>query len=315
MNGNVAQQTANAALPEGADPSRRVLVAEDSAVYRMLIESALSGSYEILCVKTGEDAWRSLQEPGGPRLLILDWMLPDMEGIELCARLRRSTTGEYFYVVLLTARKAEADLLTAMDAGADDFVSKPFSAAELLARVKAGSRILHLHQQLLKAATCDALTGIPNRAATFSVLANEIDRSRRESRPLALMLADVDMFKSINDTFGHLAGDDVLREIAARLTRTLRTYDTIGRYGGEEFLIVLPGISPESALRRAQNVCEAIGGKPVSSSAAQVSVTLSLGLAVMSPNEPCSVEEIIRRADAALYRAKALGRNRVELSE
>lgn len=301
--------------PEVARPVRsrpRVLIAEDSAVYRLLIQSALNSSYEVFFAFDGAAAWEALQEADAPKLLVLDWILPGVDGVELCGKIRSLLSDRYCYIVLLTARDSEEDLLTAMDAGADDFVKKPFSAAELLARLKAGSRILELHEQLIAAATYDFLTGVRNRAAIFSVFEAELVRCHREERPLGVILADIDKFKAVNDTAGHLAGDAVLRAVAKQIAGCVRTYDAVGRYGGEEFLIALPGSPAEALHARAEQIRERIASTPIETEAGPINVTVSLGATVARPGAVARVEDLLRVADSALYRAKSLGRNRVE---
>jgi len=293
----------------------RVLVAEDSAVYRKLIESALTSSYELSFVHDGEKAWQALQQPDAPKLLVLDWMLPGMDGVELCEKIRSLQSDRYRYIVLLTARDSHQDLLTAMAAGADDFVKKPFSAAELLARLKAGTRILELHEQLIAAATYDSLTRVRNRAAIFATLESEIDRCHREARPLGVLLADIDKFKNVNDSVGHLGGDKVLRAVAAQIAQCVRSYDAVGRYGGEEFLIGLPGAGVEVLRIRAEEIRARIAATPVETESGPITVTVSLGATVAEPGTRPALKDLLRVADAALYRAKSLGRNRVEFGE
>jgi two-component system, cell cycle response regulator len=293
----------------------RVLVAEDSAVYRALINSALGGVYDLSFVDDGDKAWQILQQPDAPKLVVLDWILPGLDGVDLCTRVRHQLSDHYSYLVLLTARDSEQDLLTAMEAGADDFVKKPFSAAELRARLKAGSRIIDLHDQLVAAATYDSLTRIRNRASIFALLDCELERCRREKRPLSLILADVDNFKSVNDTAGHLAGDQVLQAVATRITQSVRTYDGVGRYGGEEFLIGLPGSDLEIATARAEEIRIRINATPIHTDTADIQVSVSLGVTVVSPEHQCNLEDVLRRADEALYRAKTKGRNRVECTK
>jgi diguanylate cyclase (GGDEF)-like protein len=290
----------------------RVLIAEDSAVYRSLIQSALCDTYDLCFVGDGNSAWNLLQQPDAPRIVVLDWILPGMDGVEICTKLRSQLSEHYFYLLLLTARDSEQDLLTAMDAGADDFVKKPFSAAELRARLKAGARIIDLHEQLLATATYDGLTGIRNRTAIFNWLETELERCRRERKPLGLLLADIDHFKLINDSAGHLAGDQVLRVVATRITNSVRPYDAVGRFGGEEFLVGMPGSNLNVAQGRAEQIRAAICATPIPTDQTAVLVSVSLGVTVAPPDVSSRIEDLLRSADDALYRAKSLGRNRVE---
>jgi len=304
-----------ASRPEGVHGLPRVLVAEDSVIYRSLIESALHGEYELVFMADGESAWQALQHPDSPRILVLDWMLPGLDGVDVCRKIRGSLSDRYIYAVLLTARDSENDLLEAMEAGADDFVRKPFSAAELRARLKAGARIVDLNDQLVAAASHDFLTGIRNRGSIFALLHNEIERCRREKRPLGLILADIDKFKNVNDSAGHLAGDEVLREVATRISECVRGYDLVGRFGGEEFLVGLPGSGAEVIRVRAEEIRARVEATPVSTKAGEVNITVSLGVTVTQPDHSHSLEDLLRIADEALYRAKTTGRNRAEFTE
>jgi diguanylate cyclase (GGDEF)-like protein len=301
----------------------RILIAEDDAISRRLLETILGKwGYEVVVALDGEQAWQVLQTENSPRLVILDWMMPGMDGIELCRRVRERLSVPYVYVLLLTARSQREDLLQGMEAGADDYVTKPFDANELKVRLRAGRRILDLQEQLMAAqeqlrdqASRDPLTGIWNRTAVFEVLRREVARSERESSPLAVAMADLDHFKNLNDTYGHMAGDAVLREATRRMSTCIRSYDAIGRYGGEEFLVVLPGCDEQSAAGRAERLRGAIVNKPFDTSEGRITVTCSLGVASTSNGANGDVESLLRAADAALYRAKANGRNRVEKTE
>lgn len=227
----------------------QVLIVDDSAVYRKLIGDHLrSWGFGVTLAETGAEAWRVLEQPEAPKLVLLDWVLPDVEGIDLCRRVRtRDLPGPYIYIILLTSKEGRQNMLDALEAGADDYVRKPFDEAELKAQLLVGKRILDLQEELVvaresmrEAATRDSLTGLWNRGEIFSMLERELERARRERKPLSVILADIDHFKKVNDSGGHLFGDKALREIAHRLQSRLRPYDGVGRYGGEEFLLVLP---------------------------------------------------------------------------
>lgn len=298
----------------------RILVAEDEPVSRRLLEASLSKwGYEVVTASDGVETWRALQEDNAPRLAILDWMMPGGDGIETCQRLRKRTAEPYVYVLLLTAKGQKQDLLEGLEAGADDYLTKPFDSLELKARLRAGTRILDLQEQLIAAreqmrvqATHDALTGIWNRAAILETLQRELARSERQKLPVAIIMVDIDHFKQINDSHGHLAGDAVLREAARRLRSSIRPYDSIGRYGGEEFLIIVPGTNPQGAFSQAERLRVSMSREPITFSDGHVNVTISLGVTVNSGGE--KGEELIHAADAALYRAKSRGRNRTEHS-
>jgi len=301
----------------------QVLVIDDSAVYRKLIDDHLqSWGFGVTLAETGAQAWRILEQPDAPKLVLLDWV-PDLEGTELCQRIRTAgATGNYIYVILLTGKQGRENMLDAMRAGADDYLVKPFDAPELKARLLVGKRILNLQEELVSAresmrhaATHDSLTGLLNRGEIFAMLERELERSRRERNLLSIILADIDHFKKVNDTCGHLFGDGVLQEVSRRLHSRLRPYDGVGRYGGEEFLLVLPSCNLEGALARAVELRDAIASAPVVVGTVEWSITASLGVAVSNGTGAKELEQLLSRADAALYRAKENGRNRVEYQE
>ena len=299
----------------------KILLAEDSKVYRALIQDLLRDwGFDLTIAENGEQAWEILRQPDGPRLALLDWMLPGIDGLELCQRIRAMpTSGSYIYTVLLTARDKKADLIAALEAGADDYLAKPFDHPELRLRLMAGKRLLELHEELVAAreslrlaATRDSLTDLLNRAESLAFLDRELFRCRRNKSPVAVLLIDVDHFKAVNDSVGHLAGDAVLREVAKRLTLSLRPYDCAGRYGGEEFLLILPGCDLESAIRRGEEIRNLISGTPVITSAGKRFITISLGVTAAEASTAKDRTVILGVADQALYRAKNNGRNRTE---
>jgi len=299
----------------------QVLLVEDSAVYRQLIGGHLKNwGFEVVMAETGAEASQILEQPQAPKLVLLDWVLPDIEGIDLCQRIRSAgSSGHYVYIMLLTGKDARQDMLDALQAGADDYLKKPFDESELKARLLVGKRILDLQDELVaareamrEAATRDSLTGLLNRAEIFSMLERELERSRREHKPLSIILADIDHFKKVNDSEGHLFGDETLREIARRLQSRLRPYDGVGRYGGEEFLLVLPSCDREAAIERANELREVIAATRVESGGVQKAITMSLGVAISECIGVGEVKSLLSRADTALYSAKDKGRNRVE---
>ena len=303
------------ALPSPAAPMR-VLAAEENPVFQSMLKTMLTKwGYQAVVARSGTEAWRILESEDAPRLAVLDWMMPGMDGVEICRGVRRANREPYIYILLLTARTDSQDLIEGMDAGADDYLTKPFNAHELRVRLHAGRRILDLQQELLKArealreqATHDGLTGLLNRNSILETLDDELSRAARTGHPVSVLMADLDRFKSINDCHGHLAGDAVLREAACRLKSAARRYDSVGRYGGEEFLIVLPGCDASDAAVQAERMRDAICATPFLTGSQPVLVTASLGVACSSH---CAPGGLVREADDTLYLAKAKGRNQV----
>jgi two-component system, cell cycle response regulator len=298
----------------------KILIAEDDPVSRRVLEVFLKKwGYTAIPVANGPDALALLEADDAPRLAILDWMMPGMEGTEVCRRVRQQTGRPYIYLLLLTARGQKQSLLEGLQSGADEYLSKPFDAEELRARLRAGERIINMQDELIKArdalheqATHDALTGLLNRGASIEVLMRELARGIREHRPVGIMIADLDHFKRINDSYGHVAGDAALREVAQRMKNCLRPYDSVGRYGGEEFLILVPSADEENVFGLAERIRRAIEATPVKTPAGEFPVTASFGVTSADSSGRDDITMLLRLADAALYRAKSLGRNCVE---
>lgn len=297
----------------------RILVAEDEPTQLLLLRRLLTKwGHDVVVARDGEEAWFALTGDSPPNLAILDWIMPAMDGLRICQELRKLPGKEYIYILILTARDHKKDLVEALEAGADDYLTKPFDSQELKARLHAGKRILDLHEQLLQAnrnlqfqASHDALTGLLNRGAILQALFNEFARSRRERKPVGIILADVDHFKSINDIYGHTAGDVVLRHVGQTTCSVVRTYDSVGRYGGEEFLIVVPGCDAAAARKKAEEIRVTVSGEAIQTTGTlAIAVTVSMG--VISVCAPTDYQEVVDAADVALYRAKREGRNRVE---
>ena len=296
----------------------KILAAEDNPVFQSMLRAILTKwGYEVIVAKDGNEALRVLEADNAPRLAILDWMMPGIDGVDVCRRVRAVGREPYIYILLLTARTDSEDLVEGIDSGADDYLTKPFHAPELQARLRAGQRILQLQEQLLAArealrqeATHDSLTGLLNRHAILGVLQIELERASRERLPLSILMADLDNFKQINDSHGHLSGDAVLREGAARMNSSIRRYDSLGRYGGEEFLFVLPGCTSEGGLAQAERLRLAFDSQPFRVGEQSLTVTCSVGVASRTAGLTVTTDELIRDADVALYAAKASGRNR-----
>jgi len=297
----------------------KILIAEDDAISRRLLERTLVRlGHEVIAVGDGSEAVQMLLAPDAPRLAILDWMMPGADGLAVCREVREKAES-YIYVILLSAKDRHEDMITGLDAGADDFLTKPLNAVELRARLHSGARVIDLQERLLAAqealrieATHDHLTGLVNRRMIMHHLTRELNRARHEGRSVVVALADLDHFKAVNDTHGHAAGDAVLFETASRMRAAVRAYDFVGRYGGEEFLLVLPGADAMTGQSIAERVRARVAEEPVHGGLTTplcVSVSVGVawtGTAGLEPNA------LVAAADAALYRAKANGRNRVE---
>jgi two-component system, cell cycle response regulator len=303
-------------------PKKRVLIAEDDPVSCHLLKSFLiKWEYDVQVVTDGMAALRILEGDDTPRLAVLDWMMPGMEGVQICQRIRERKNRPYVYVLLLTARNEKRDLLRGLELGADDYLTKPFDSEELRARLLVGERILNLQDDLIAAreelrfrATHDVLTDLFNRGTVMDALRNELSRQTREHRSFGVILVDIDHFKGVNDTYGHLCGDEVLQIVARRMKECVRPYDTVGRYGGEEFLVIASATDAAGTMALAERIRSTLESKPVVTQAGEVRVTASLGAAVSTDARTVDAQALLRLADKALYRAKELGRNRAELA-
>jgi two-component system cell cycle response regulator len=290
----------------------RVLIAQDDAATRMQLLRLLPKlGYEVLVAQDGADAWRLLQGEDSPSLAILDSLMAGLDGVQVCRNVRASPRSGV-YILILTESGQQQDLIAGMEAGADDYLTKPFDADELRVRLKAGERILELRQELRARATYDPLTGILNRRAILEILRRELAHVARNEMSVAVILADLDRFKQINDTHGHPVGDAVLCEAARRMAAPLRRHDVLGRYGGEEFLIVLRGCDTANALSIAERLRCSVATGDVITSAGAVAITVSLGVAIAEPGQAPDLDALMLAADEALYRAKDGGRNRAE---
>lgn len=296
----------------------KVLIADDSAPSRTLLKAALvRWGYDVIPVADGAAAWEVLASDDPPPMAILDWVMPKMTGPDVCRRVRETRREPYTYLLLLTSKHTKDEIVEGMDAGADDYVVKPWDEHELQVRLRAGKRIIDLQMDLLRAreelrerASKDLLTMLPNRAAIADVLEQEFSRCHRDRSTVGIILLDIDHFKKINDTHGHFAGDAVLRETALRLRSNMRTYDQVGRYGGEEFLIVLPSCEMDQAAMQAERIRGMLYDTPMIIDGAELRVTASFGVTVA--NGIAGTPDVyVRVADEALYKAKATGRNRV----
>ena len=297
-----------------------ILIADDDPVSRRLLEGTLVRmGHSVTAVADGAAAIKGLLAPDGPRLAILDWMMPGTDGLGVVHEVR-AKAQDYVYIILLTARDRREDMLMALDAEVDDFLTKPFEHMELRVRLRSGARVVGLQSRLLETqkllhhqATHDHLTGLGNRRMILEELASELARAGREHRALSIAIGDLDRFKEINDTLGHATGDVVLQAAAKRLQAVLRSYDAVGRLGGEEFLLLLPGCEQAEALEIAERARVAVEAEPVAGPSGPISMSISLGVACRKPGDTTEAVALVESADLALYRAKAGGRNRVSL--
>jgi two-component system cell cycle response regulator len=300
----------------------RILVASGPNSGRRLIVRCLEDwGFDFSVAEQGEAAWQSLEREDAPSLALLDWAIPGMSGLEVCERIRaRTQTDQYVYTIVLTARTGRMKLPEAMAAGADDCLLRPFDRSELKARLIVGKRIVRLQKELVMAretlrvaASQDSVTGQLSRAEIISFLRLHLARVRRGGTPLGIILADLDHFKKTNATFGHAVGDAVLQEAARRFRSGLQRHEEIGRYGGDEFLLVLPGCDLAHCASRADTIRTLIGVQPTLTSHGPVDSTASMGVTFADALTDISLEALLDAADAALDKAKQNGRNRVEI--
>lgn len=304
-----------------------VLIADDDVVTRTMLKTVLlRKGHRVVEMEDGQSAWEFLcathRSPGEEpiQFVISDWMMPGMDGPSLISRIRSADFPRYTYIVMLTARSAIEDTVTGLEAGADDYLTKPFDLNEFRARVAIGERILSLEMRLREAndkleemATHDSLTGLLNRRALYDCSSRELSRVQREQLPLSVIMIDLDHFKEINDRYGHLIGDQALLHAAGILQRSLREYDLLGRWGGEEFLMVLPGTDGPESLAVAERLRNEISRSPLHlADGRRISVRASFGVANLDLGTlENRFEALVDNADLALYQAKRQGRDRV----
>jgi len=297
----------------------KVLVADDSAIYRKLVEHALSDEpYGVLIAKNGRQAV-DLFAKYHPQLVITDWEMPDITGIELCERIRRDFPTSYTYLIILTGMTDTDKVVSGLAAGADDYLTKPFQARELQARLGVGRRMVDLHRQidaknrlLEELALTDALTGLPNRRAVEGWVTLQLEGASRHGFPLWVAMADVDRFKNVNDTYGHDAGDIVLKKFAEILKINTRRSNMCARFGGEEFVLVLTQVEKKGVEIAMERIRKQLESVVFTFEGRSLSVTASFGVSRFRGTAP-DFDLLKKRADLALYSAKSNGRNRVEV--
>lgn len=298
----------------------RILIAEDDATSRIVLTSMLRKSgHEVVETSNGAQAWEVLRQKQPPSLAVLDWMMPEMDGVDVIRNVRAMQTDLPTYIIMLSGRGEKADIITGLAAGADDYIAKPFDPGELNARIDVGRRLIEMQAKLNEArvalvheATHDALTGTLNRRAILDALSREMAREKRNPVGLTVGICDIDHFKLVNDSYGHLVGDEVLYGFVRLLQGKLREYDLLGRFGGEEFVVVTPGLGIADSAALYGRFLEAVAEHPIPTQAGDVSITISIGVASYRQDE--KMDALLTAADTALYKAKNEGRNRVCLS-
>ncbi len=305
-----------------ASQTMKILIVEDELIYRRMVKkSLLEAGYDIIEAEDGQAAWELFQkEPF--HLVVTDWMMPGLDGPELVQKIRASGQKNYTYIIMLTAMDDKDNVVLGLESGADEYLTKPFNSRELIARVASGMRILRLEEQLMQArqqmeelALHDGLTGLLNRRAIGEYAEAEFSMAARKARAMSVVMLDIDHFKNVNDQFGHKFGDEVLRQVAKILKEDLRNYDRVGRWGGEEFILILPDTQLVDAVTVAERVRMRTAAAQISlENGESFSVQISLGAACTTGLFP-SLAKLIDAADQALYQAKNSGRNRVCIFE
>jgi len=294
----------------------KVLIAEDDVVCSKILQKNLeSWDYEVVLARNGAEAWQALQDES-LRLAILDWMMPDMDGVEVCRQIRRRKKYKYTYIILLSAKDRKQDIISGLSSGADDYMTKPVNFLELRARLKAGRRIIELEDKLLftqnqlkDIASRDGLTKIWNRTEIARFLNEELERGRREKIPTGVIMLDIDHFKRINDVYGHSVGDLALIKVVSRLKSKVRKSDKLGRYGGDEIVILLPNCPQTEIKKVGERLRLAVGHRRIRTELNTLPLTISVGCATSDLPGNSSPEKLIKSADRALLKAKELGRN------
>ncbi len=291
----------------------KVLIAEDNILIQNLLRGLLTKwGYDVVVVRTGDEAWRQLQVETAPPLAILDWMMPGIDGTELCRRMRAQRKSRYTYLILLSARSDQQDIVEALEAGADDYVTKPFHAGELRARLRSAVRVIQLEEELARQAHYDSLTGLPNRVLLADRLEQALHHANRHSELVGFFYIDLDRFKVINDSLGHAVGDTLLQQLTLRLKTCVRDCDTLARLGGDEFALVASGLqSIEEASMVSSRILASLES-PFDLGGHSVRVTASIGVTIY-PDDGGDMSSLQQNADAAMYESKRRNRNGFQL--
>jgi len=303
----------------------KVLLAEDIAVTRKLTRKILENKgYEVMEASDGQEAWEIFQrEKEKINIVLIDWSMPRLNGLQLCKKIKATKVSDYVYVIFLTGKADIDNVVEGLEAGADDYVTKPFNKKELISRINVGARYVQLQQKLREAykelhllSITDGLTRILNRRALLERLEEELHRASRENAFFCLIMLDIDHFKRVNDKYGHQAGDKVLVEVVKRVKSMLRPYDIIGRYGGEEFLVGILGEDREIGLKKAEDFRRCVEEKEFEYNDKKLKISISLGISYQKIGDtkndiPQLLDDLTKKADEALYKAKETGRNKV----
>ncbi len=298
----------------------KVLIADDDVTSRLVLAGVLAKcGHDVVSTVDGDEAWEAMRRPDAPRLAILDWMMPGLAGVDVCRRVRTLESDQPPYIIILTTRGEKADIVAGLEAGADDYLAKPFDPGELRARIDVGRRVIELQATLLEArdaltheAMHDPLTGALNRRAFAEVLSRELSGERRHHHGLALGICDIDEFKKVNDTHGHQVGDEVLCGLVRIIEGGLRGHDVLARFGGDEFVVVTGHARERDAILPYERARAAAADEPIPTRVGNVSITISFGVSIW--HEGDSEDDLLAAADIALYQAKSGGRNRVCLA-
>ncbi|MFA6470736.1 MAG: diguanylate cyclase [Candidatus Latescibacterota bacterium] len=299
----------------------RILIAEDDLTSRTILKVVLKKhGHEVVETVNGLEAWNVMQQPDAPQMAILDWMMPRLDGLEVCRRIRSLKTDQPPYLIMLTSKGEKADIIAGFEAGADDYLAKPFDPGEFRARIGVGRRMIEIQKKLLDArntlehmAMHDQLTGIYNRRAISDALSRELSIEQRHHNGLAVGICDIDHFKKVNDIYGHQVGDEVLCGFVQHMGNILRKYDYLGRWGGEEFVIISTGITENDITILFERLRAVVADNPIPTKAGDVFITVSIGVKIWKENE--TLDTLLAAADSALYQAKSQGRNRVYLTD
>ena len=298
----------------------RILIAEDDLTSRAMLSAVLKkAGNEVIETVNGKEALEELQKPDYPKLVILDFVMPEMDGLEVIRRVRAQKFTRPPYIIMLTSKGEKSDIITGLDAGADDYLTKPFDVGELSARIEVGKRLVNLQAELVESreaiayqASHDSLTDLLNRRAILSILEELLVRCHEQGEGIAIGMIDIDHFKLINDTYGHQVGDDILVGLAKIFNKSISIIGSIGRFGGEEFLAILPIKKNEDPLLPFNQLCSTISSHQFETRSGPISLTVSIG--VTHAMQQATVDELIGTADSALYQAKNNGRNCVVIS-